>query len=294
MNELALNLASIHKSFGAKTVLRGVDLSVPAGTIVGLMGKNGAGKTTLIKCLLGLLKPDAGSSTVLGDSSWNISAENRQCIGYVPQTLTGFRWMKVETMLEYTGSFYSVWNKEKAASLLSEWDIAPDARISRLSEGEQQKLSIIQALCHNPDLLIFDEPVAALDPQARRKFIKHLIDLNMDEKRTMLFSTHIASDLERVAGDIAILKDGVIAYKGDLAGLQDRIRRLHIQSSRELPDPIPIPEPNVIRSVIDHTNATVTVDSVGDDDIQNLQNTLSARISIEQLNLEDIFLEVNQ
>jgi ABC-2 type transport system ATP-binding protein len=294
MSELALNLTGIHKSFRSKPVLRGVDLSVPAGTITGLMGKNGAGKTTMIKCLLGLLKSDAGVPTVFGDPSWNIGAENRQRIGYVPQTLTGFRWMKAKTMLEYTGSFYLVWNKQKAASLLAEWDVNPDARISQLSEGEQQKLSIIQALCHEPDLLVFDEPVAALDPQARRTFIKHLIDLNMDEKRTMLFSTHIASDLERVAGDIAILKDGVIAYKGDLSTLQDRVRRLHIQSSRELPDPIPIPVPNVIRSVVDHTNATVTVDSVGDDVIRSLQNTLSARISVEHLNLEEIFLEVNQ
>ncbi len=294
MNEFVLKLTCIHKSFRSKSVLRGVDLSVPAGTITGLMGKNGTGKSTMIKCLLGLLIPDAGSSTVLGEPSWNISADNRQRIGYAPQTLTGFRWMKVQTMLEYTGSFYSVWNKEKAASLLAEWGVDPGTRIGQLSEGEQQKLCIIQALCHEPDLFIFDEPVAALDPQARRTFIKHLIDLNMDEKRTMLFSTHIASDLERVAGDIAILKDGVIAYKGDLAALQDRIRRLHIQSSRELPDPIPIPEPNVIRSVIDHTNAAVTVDSVGDDYIRHLQNALSARISIEQLNLEEIFLEVNQ
>jgi ABC-2 type transport system ATP-binding protein len=202
--------------------------------------------------------------------------------------------MKAKTMPEYTGSFYSVWNKEKAASLLAELDVNPDARISQLSEGEQQKLSIIQALCHEPDLFIFDEPVAALDPQARRTFIKHLIDLSMDEKRAMLFSTHIASDLERVAGDIAILRDGVIAYKGNLSTLQDRVRRLHIQSSRELPDPIPIPATNVIRSVVDHTNATVTVDSVGDDNIRNLQNALSARISVEHLNLEEIFLEVNQ
>ncbi len=292
MNESVLNLSGIRKSFGPKFVLKGVDLAVPAGTILGLMGKNGAGKSTMIKCLLGLLKADSGIATVFGEPSWNLSAECRQRIGYVPQTMAGFRWMKIETMLEYTGAFYSVWNKEKAMSLLTEWDLDPGARISRLSEGEQQKLSIIQALSHEPDVFIFDEPVASLDPSARRQFLKQLIDLNMNENRTMLFSTHIASDLERVAGEITILKDGIIAYKGDLGTLQDRIRRLHIQSTRELPNPLPIQ--NIIHSDVNGTNATVTVDGVGDDAVQHLKEVLSATISIEQLNLEDIFLEVHR
>jgi ABC-2 type transport system ATP-binding protein len=292
MSGLALYLTGIHKRFGPKPVLKGVDLSVPKGTILGLVGKNGAGKSTLIKCLLGLLKPDAGIAAIFGESSWNLSAETKQRIGYVQQTMTGFRWMHVETFLEYTGAFYSIWNKEKVKELLSEWDLDPGAKIINLSEGERQKLSIIQALGHDPDLFILDEPVASLDPVARRKFIKHLIDLNMNENRTMLFSTHITSDLERVAGDIAILKDGVIAYKGDLATLQDRVRRLHIQSSRDLPTPLPIP--NMLHSVVEKTHATVTVDGLADNEIAGIRNHLSANISIEQLNLEEIFLEVHR
>jgi ABC-2 type transport system ATP-binding protein len=292
MSDTALNFTGIHKRFGNKLVLKGIDLSIPHGTILGLVGKNGAGKSTLIKCLLGLLKPDAGNSTILGESSWNLSADTKQRIGYVQQTMTGFRWMRAETFLEYTGAFYSVWNKEKVKALLSEWDLDPWAKISSLSEGERQKLSIIQALGHEPDLFILDEPVASLDPLARRKFIKHLIDLNINENRTMLFSTHITSDLERVAGDIAILKDGVIAYQGDLASLQDRVRRLHIQSSRELPTPLPIP--NMLHSVVEKTNASVTVDGLADEEIAGIQHLLSASISVEQLNLEEIFLEVNR
>jgi ABC-2 type transport system ATP-binding protein len=292
MSESALNLVGVQKSFGSKAVLRGLNLSLPMGTITGLMGKNGAGKTTMIKCLLGLLKSDAGAATVFGDSSWSLSAETKQRIGYVPQTLTGFRWMKVETILDYTGAFYRVWNKERVKSLVAEWDLDPEIRIGRLSEGERQKLSIIRALGYEPDLFIFDEPVAALDPAARRKFIRHLIDLNMDENRTMLFSTHIASDLERVAADIAMLKDGVIVYQGDLAALQDRIRRLHIRSSRDLPDPLPIQK--VMRSLVNGNSATVTVDGLGDDEVRHLQEELSAAVSIERLDLEEIFLEMSR
>ena len=154
MTEFAINLAGVHKSFGPRRVLRGIDFAVPPGTIVGLVGKNGAGKSTMIKCLLGLLKTDAGTASVFSDPSWNLSASTKQRIGYVPQTMTGFRWMRVETLLEYTGSFYSVWNKDKVKSLLAEWDLDPWAQIGRLSEGERQKLSIIIALGHEPDLYI--------------------------------------------------------------------------------------------------------------------------------------------
>jgi len=292
MSESAIELVHVEKSFGPKTVLRGIDLSVPAGTIMGLIGKNGAGKSTMIKCLLGLLKTDSGTATVLGNPSRSLSAATRQRIGYVPQTMTGFRWMKVETWLEYSGAFYFTWNKEKVKALLNEWDLDPGARISRLSEGERQKLSIIQSLGHEPDLFIFDEPVASLDPFARRQFLKQLIGLNMNEKRTMLFSTHITSDLERVAADIAILKDGVITYQGDLAVLQDRVQRLHIRSTRDLPDPLPIP--NAIHSVVKGLSATVTVNGIEDHEVRNLQEALCASVSVEHLNLEEIFLEVNR
>ena len=291
-NDAVINLSFIHKQFDGRSVLRELDLDVPQGTILGLMGRNGAGKSTLIKCLLGFLRPDAGRAAIFGEDSRDLSADVRQRIGYVPQTLKGFRWMKAETFLEYSGSFYRKWNHGKVALLLRELELKPDVLISRMSEGELQKLSIVRALGHEPDLLIFDEPVASLDPLARRHFLRRLIEISMDENRTMLFSSHIASDLERAAGDIAIMKNGRIAYRGDLGSLQERIRRIHIRSDRKLPDPLPIR--NVIRSVVEDAKATVTVDSLGDEEIQKLGETLSARVSIESLNLEDIFLEVNQ
>ncbi|KPK90986.1 ABC transporter ATP-binding protein, partial [bacterium SM23_31] len=214
MSETALSLKGVKKCFGANIVLKSVDFSVPEGIITGLVGKNGAGKTTMIKCLLGLLKPDSGEASVFNDPSWNLSVETKQRIGYVPQVMTGFRWMKVKTLLEYTGAFYAHWNTEKVDTLAAEWNLDPNAKINNLSEGERQKLSIIQAMGHEPDLFIFDEPVASLDPAARRDFIKRLIELNSSDNVTMLFSTHIMSDLERVAADIALLKDGIISFTG--------------------------------------------------------------------------------
>ena len=292
MNKIPFSLKGISKSYENNKVLRSIDFSVAEGTIMGLLGKNGAGKTTLIKCLLGLIKPDAGEVSILGDKAWDLSTETKRRIGYVPQVMTGFRWMKVKTMLDYTGAFYTAWNTDKVNMLLKEWELDPRAKISALSEGERQKLSIIQAMGHEPDLYIFDEPVASLDPAARRKFIKQLIDINMNENKTILFSTHITSDLERVAADVSLLKNGEIRFKGDLSNLKDRIRRLHIQSSKKLSDPLPFHP--IISSDINQTSAIVTVDGVADEEIRKIEQELSADITIEHLNLEEIFLELNK
>ncbi len=292
MSETALSLKEVSKKFGSKEVLKSIDFAVPAGTIMGVVGKNGAGKTTMIKCLLGLLKLDSGQARVFDDDSWNLSLETRQRIGYVPQVMTGFRWLSVKGLLEYTGSFYEFWNTEKVNSLVSEWELDPEAKISTLSVGERQKLSIILAMGHEPDLYIFDEPVAGLDPVARRKFIKQLIDLNISKNKTMLFSSHITSDLERVAADIALLKNGEMVFMGDLASLQERVRRVHVQAQQDLPDPLPLS--NVVSSTVNRTAATAIVDGVSDEEILGLEQKLSARITVEQLNLEEIFLELNR
>jgi len=292
MSNLAFNLKNVSKSFHENHVLKNVDFSIEKGTIMGLVGKNGAGKSTMIKLLLGLLKPDGGEVQILGEPSWDIPVQTKHRIGYVPQKMIGFRWMKVKAMLDFTGSFYSNWDKEKVAQLLKEWDLDPWAKISQLSEGERQKLSIIQAIGHDPDLYIFDEPVASLDPIARRKFIKQLIDLNMNENKTMLFSTHITSDLERVAADVSLLKDGVITFKGDLSTLKDRIKRIHIQSNSGLPDQLPIS--NIISQKVNHKSAIVTVDGLQEDDLKYVESKFSAVLTVEQLNLEEIFLELNK
>ena len=287
-----LKLKGIKKTFDTKEVLKNIDLSIPEGTIMGLVGKNGAGKSTIIKCLLGLLKPDAGEATVFDESSWDLSAESKQRIGYVPQVLVGFRWMRIETMLDYTGAFYPRWNKKLVESMLKDWDLDPWSQISMLSEGEKQKVSIIQAMGHEPDLYIFDEPVASLDPVARRKFIKQLIDLNIKQNKTILFSTHITSDLERVAADVAMLIDGKIVLNDDISTLKDRFCRLHIHSRKQLPPNLPIE--NALHVNSNGTSAVLTVDGINEQGVKVLEQELSAEIRVEQLNLEEIFLELNK
>jgi ABC-2 type transport system ATP-binding protein len=222
MNDAAIELRGIVKSYGKKQVLTGLDLAVPKGSVLGLLGTNGAGKTTLIKCALGLIRPQQGEARLLGEDSWNLSAEAKARISYVPQVVTLYPWMKVRHLIDYTAAFYPNWNHELVARLTEEWDIPREDRIGPLSVGQLQRVAILLALGHEPELLILDEPAASLDPLARRKFLQMIIELAEPGKRTVLFSTHITSDLERVADSVAILKSGRITWHGLLEDLKEQ------------------------------------------------------------------------
>lgn len=226
MNETLVQLNQITQSFGTQTVLRGLDWTIPAGRVIGLLGRNGAGKSTLLECMLGLKTPQSGSATLLGESPAKLSDATRARIGYVPQQSDLFQWMSATQMLDYFRAFYPRWDAEKVASLLQRWQIDTGKTIASLSGGEKQRLSIIRALAHQPDLLVLDEPVASLDPIGRRDFLKELIETVVERHTTVIFSTHILSDLERVALDVAFLKDGKIALQTSLDELMESVRRV--------------------------------------------------------------------
>jgi len=177
MDNPAIGISRLVKRYNGKPVLNGVDLNVPAGSVFGLLGKNGAGKTTLIKCALGLLKPTEGSVTTLSDSPWEFKEETKERIGYVPQSDRLYPWLTVGEVIDYTASFYRRWNRTLVARLVSEWEVNPGDKMGVLSEGEAQKVAIVLALGHEPELLVFDEPVASLDPLARRQFLKMILEV---------------------------------------------------------------------------------------------------------------------
>jgi ABC-2 type transport system ATP-binding protein len=222
MSESAIEIRGLVKSYGKKEVLTGLDVSVPKGSVLGLLGTNGSGKTTLIKCALGLIRPQSGEARLLGESAWSLSGEAKARIGYVPQVIGLYPWMKVRHLIDYTAAFYPNWNHAMVADFVREWSIPLEDRIQPLSVGQQQKVAILLALGHEPELLILDEPAASLDPLARRQFLQTIIDLAEPGKRTVLFSTHITSDLERVADSVAILKSGQIAWHGLLEDLKEQ------------------------------------------------------------------------
>jgi ABC-2 type transport system ATP-binding protein len=229
MNTPIVRLSSISKYFGSTQVLDGLDFQVLPGQVIGLLGRNGAGKSTLLECLLGLRETEGGSVTIYGEDVNALSDATRARIGYVPQKSDLFEWMTPRQMLDYFQALYPRWNAATVNGLLERWGFdqaMQDKPISKLSGGEQQRLSIIRALGPEPDLLILDEPVASLDPLGRREFLRELIGGVVERGTTVVFSTHILSDLERVALDIAFLKDGKIALQGQLDDLLEGARRV--------------------------------------------------------------------
>jgi len=221
-----VSLQGLRVAFGRQTVLDGLDWALPVGQVVGLLGRNGAGKTTLIETLLGLRDADAGRVVLFGQSALALDDDARARIGYVPQRSDLFEWMTADQLLAYFRSFYPRWNTAKVDGLLSRWDIARDKPIAKLSGGQQQRLSIIRALAHEPELLVLDEPVSSLDPAGRRDFLRELVDQVVDLRTTVVFSTHILSDLERVALDVAFLSGGNIALHATLDDLLESSVRL--------------------------------------------------------------------
>lgn len=222
-----IQLRGVAKHFGSATVLNGLDWEVAQGQVIGLLGRNGAGKSTLMECLLGLRELDAGSATLFGEDVAALSDTTRARIGYVPQKPGLFEWMTPVQMLDYFKALYPRWNTVKVEALLERWGFGPIERgkaIGRLSGGQQQRLSIIRALAHDPELLVLDEPVSALDPAGRRAFLSELVDGVIERGTTVVFSTHILTDLERVALDVAFLKDGRIALQGQLDALLEGAR----------------------------------------------------------------------
>lgn len=221
----AIEARALLKSFDGRSVLDHLDWAVPAGRVVGLLGRNGAGKTTLLRCLLGLSPLDAGSVEVLGEPMDEPRGQRLHRIGYVPQTFDLFPWMRVGDFLAFTAAFYRQWDSTLVERLLGEWQLDRKKKIAALSQGQRQMLAIVRALAPDPDLLVLDEPVASLDPIARRDFLATLIPLVRRPGKTVVFSTHITTDLERVEADIALLRSGRIAMQRPLAAIRAQFRR---------------------------------------------------------------------
>lgn len=282
----------LRKGFGGKTVLHDLDFDLPAGTVLGLVGRNGSGKTTLLKCGLGLLRTDAGETRLFGEPSGDLSAAAKARLGYVPQALALYPWMRVRQVLTYTAAFYPRWNHDLVARLVTRWDLDVQARVGTLSPGQTQQLALGLALAHEPEVLLLDEPAASLDPAARRHLLHVVLELVSRGDRTVLFATHIISDLERVADRIAILRHGKIQFSGELDALKDHVKRLHVSARDALPPTLGVP--GTLREVVQGTDGAVSVWGFTADLVPRLEQRYQAHVAVYDLNLEDIFLELHQ
>ena len=198
------------------TILDNITLTVPRGAVVGLVGRNGAGKSTLLRCMVGLAEPTQGTARLLGCPALDLSDPVREHLGYVAQTPDLFEWMEVYEHLRAIGQAYPRWNEERCLVLACRLGLPMGGRVENLSVGDQQKLAVVLALAHDPDVLLLDEPVSNLDPMTRNEFMRSLfVDRSLgeesgvlDTERTIVISSHLLSDLERVVSHVAFIRQG--------------------------------------------------------------------------------------
>jgi ABC-2 type transport system ATP-binding protein len=201
------------KDYGGGVGLLGVDLKLPAGKIVGLLGTNGSGKTTLLKLIAGILTPTSGSLSVCGE---NIGVETKAMVSYLPERTYLGDWMRVEEIIDYFADFYEDFSREKAYAMLKSLDVNPKRKLKTLSKGTKEKVQLVLIMARNARLYLLDEPIAGVDPVAR-EFILDTILANYNKGATVLVSTHLISDVEKVLDSFIFVRNGKIIMQGDVA-----------------------------------------------------------------------------
>jgi ABC-2 type transport system ATP-binding protein len=235
------------KSYGAQRGVVDVDLTVNQGEVFGFLGPNGAGKTTTIRTLLDLIRPTSGRATVFGiESSADPVAIHRR-IGYVPGEFTLYDRLTGGQTIDYFANLRGGVDRAYQASLIERFDIDPKRRYRELSKGNKQKIALVIALQHRPELLILDEPTSGLDPLVQQSFFQ-LVREAQGEGRTVFLSSHILSEVERTCDRVAIIREGRIVKLGSVESLRDLA---HHQVELRFTGPVPAPEFETLPGVSD-------------------------------------------
>ncbi len=212
-----LECTDLVKTFGAFPALNGLNLKLPRGRIVGLLGPNGSGKTTLIKIINGLLVPTSGKITINGLAP---CVETKARISYLPDNMYLSSWMTIDKIIDYYHDFYSDFDSKKAYEMLQRLNLNPKQKFKTMSKGMKEKVQLILVMSRNADLYCLDEPIGGVDP-ASRDYILNTIITNYNENASVLISTHLIADVEMVLDDAVFLKEGKITRYSSVEEIRD-------------------------------------------------------------------------
>lgn len=236
MAENILEVRDLVRTYGRHRALDGVSLSLEQGTVLGLVGQNGAGKTTLIKHLLGLLRAESGSVRVFGKDPVADPPGVLSRIGYLSEEGDLPLWMKVEELVRYSAAFYPGWDPKYAEKLQREFGLSSDSKLGSLSKGQRARAGLLVALAFRPDLLLLDEPSSGLDPVVRRDILGAIIRTIADEGRTVLFSSHLLSEVEQVSDRVVMVQAGRVVLDDNLARIKQTHHRIDMLFQEERPN----------------------------------------------------------
>ena len=217
MNEL-LTCTGLTKQYGSKAALDNLNLTLPRGRIIGLLGPNGSGKTTLIKLINGLLAPTAGQLDINGNEP---GPDTKKVVSYLPERTYFNSWMKVNDILDFFCDFYADFRRNRAEDMLQRLGIDPTARLSTMSKGTKEKVQLIMVMSRDADLYCLDEPIGGVDPAARDYILQTIIS-NYNENASVLISTHLISDIENVLDDVIFIQNGHIRLHTSVDAIREQ------------------------------------------------------------------------
>jgi ABC-2 type transport system ATP-binding protein len=293
MDTPVIQAEGLSKRFGRVRAVDELSLAVPAGQVLALMGANGAGKTTLIRLLLGLLQPDAGSACVLGLDPQRQSERLRQQVGYVPETHHLYPWMRIGEVCRFASGAYPTWDADTCQGLLRSFGLDPEKRMGGLSRGMTAKVALTLALAHRPRLLVLDEATSGLDAAIRQEFLETMVGVAADEGRTVLISSHLLSEIERVVDHAAFIHQGRLRFVEEVEVLKQRFREVRITFAGEAPEALEVP--GVLQSTRLGREWVIVVEGESEARLGELRNRFpGAGFASRVLSLQEIFVALQR
>jgi ABC-2 type transport system ATP-binding protein len=287
-DEAVIVAIGLGKRFGDTVALQDLDLKVPAGRIFGYLGPNGSGKSTTIRLLLGLIRPTAGSATVLGSDIVSEREEIHRGVGYLPGDFAAYKELTGNQYLAYFAELRGGVGQSAIEALAERFELDLNRRIGTLSHGNRQKVGIVQAFMHEPDLLILDEPTQGLDPLMQNVFLD-LLRETRDAGRTVFLSSHVLREVEEVADTVAIIKDGHLVTISDVAELKTRTRRRVRLTFADGVDP-PVVELRSVTNVVEATIVDGSIELVVEGSMAEFLR-VAAPYGVEQIVSDEVDLE---
>jgi ABC-2 type transport system ATP-binding protein len=285
----AISTTGLTKYYGSRCVVDSLTLDVPEGSVYGLLGRNGSGKSTTLKMLLGFVRPDRGSAKLLGEDVATLSPATRARIAYIAEGHPFVRWMTVGDAVKFTRAFYPNWNNALLDQVLDHFALPRRAKIRKLSNGQRAQVSLALAVAPDPELLILDDPTLGLDTVVRRDFLESLIQIIQRQGRTILISSHILGDVERVADRIGIMVDGVLRVDCPTEHFKLAVRKVVLEFAGE-PPTCP-PSEGLVSAWRAGKRLELVFVGYGERQQALVESLEPESIDVLELNLEDAFIE---
>jgi ABC-2 type transport system ATP-binding protein len=288
LDDNAIETRNLGRKFGKFEAVKNVSLRVPRGTVFGLLGVNGAGKSTIIKMIMGHLRPTAGEIRVLGRALGEDLLGIRRRVAYVSENRYMYDWMTVEESISFTRAFHETWDDRKASDLLKRFSLPPEKKVRQLSRGNRARLCLLLALSFNPELIILDEPTSGLDPIVRRDFIENIVAEIAEEGKTVLFSSHIVEEVERVADYVGIINEGELLLVSTLDNIKASYKRVRYATNGTRPEVAGVP--GVLAVENSRHEQILMVSTWGDETLRTLSERGVKNPEVLPISLEDIFV----